>query len=275
MTDRHQLDDSASGAYSLDALEGAERDAFERRLRDSEDLRAEVAGFTDTAALLAGATTPVAPPARLKASLFARLDSTPQIPAATPATDIHAVVTSVEPEPAAQAAPVVPTAIGSGQHLVRSRRVRPLRRRLVSSILAVAAAVALFAGGIVAGDFITGGTQSSTQAEQLASLIGSDDVTRSTVALPDGTTASLLASADLELSAVVLSDSPQLASGETYQAWFVREDGAHSAAVMDPKSDEKYMLLDHYQADDRVALTVEPVGGSKQPTTDPIVFESA
>ena len=262
-------DDASSGAYSLDALDGAERAAFERRLAESEDLRAEVAGFTDTAALLAATTSEVAPPARLKASIFAQLDSVPQLPAEPAAT--HSAV----PESARVAQPVTELApVSSMSDHVATGRRRAGRRPFVMSLAAVAAAVALFGGGIVAGNFLLGGSQSVSQADQLAALVGSEDVQRSTVALPDGSTASLFASAELEQSAVVLSDSPDLPSDSTYQAWFVRDGEATSAAVMDPKSGEMFMLLDDYQDGDVVALTVEPVGGSKHPTTDPIAFDA-
>lgn len=278
MSDRHRRDsfddDASSGAYSLDALNPEERAAFERRLAESEELRAEVAGFTDTAALLAAAAPEVAPPARLKASIFAQLDSVPQLPA----EGVHAAEISVESAPemvhgSAESTPELATVTSMSDHVATGRRRAP-RHRFATSLVAIAAAVALFGGGIVAGNFLLGGSQSVSQADQLAALVGSEDVERSTVTLPDGSTASLFASAELEQSAVVLSDAPDLPADSTYQAWFVRGGEAISAAVMDPKSGENFMLLDHYQADDVVALTVEPVGGSKHPTTDAISFDA-
>ncbi|MEB0307052.1 zf-HC2 domain-containing protein, partial [Cryobacterium sp. 10I1] len=67
-----------SGAYALNALEARERAAFEAHLESSEEARIESAELSDTAVALGLATAPVQPSAALKASLMAKLSSTPQ-----------------------------------------------------------------------------------------------------------------------------------------------------------------------------------------------------
>ncbi|BDI23759.1 anti-sigma factor [Herbiconiux sp. L3-i23] len=256
--------ENLSGAYALDALSELERLAFEEQLRGSEELRAEVAGFVDTAALLAAATAPVAPPVGLKSALLDRLDSTLQLPA----DDASPMLVGAVAEPVRTDSRGPETTSDATVTDLASRRRRRPRGRLMFAVTSAAAAVALFVGGIALGATTT----APNEAEQLASISAASDMRRIDVDLPAGGSASLLASADLELSAVVMHDVASLPDDEVYQAWFVREDGPVSAGLVAAASDGYRILDGDYDADAVVALTVEPAGGSAQPTTDPIVF---
>jgi anti-sigma-K factor RskA len=61
-----------SAAYALDALGSREREEFEAHLSACETCRADVAAFTETAAALAYAVPPAAPPDRLRADILRR-----------------------------------------------------------------------------------------------------------------------------------------------------------------------------------------------------------
>ncbi|BDI23758.1 anti-sigma factor domain-containing protein [Herbiconiux sp. L3-i23] len=266
-----------SGAYALGALSASEETAFRERLAESEELRAEVAGFEDTAVELAATAEPVAPPPRLKADIMAMLDSVPQLPADAPATGDEV---SGEREGAASAVaappvvPVVTSPLPPGTHVV-SRRRRSLRRRIVTGMAAAAAGIAVFTGGILVGGVI--GTVGDDRSAEFAALSAADDVQRISIELPAGGRASLVASTELAASAIVLDDAAALPDDETYQAWYVRDGAAISAGLLDfDGAGEYYRMLDgEYGADDVVAITREPDGGSPQPTTDPLVFASA
>ena len=62
-----------AGPYSLDALEAAERDRFERHLPGCRDCEAEVRGFTATATAL-GLAAAADPPPRLKRAVLAAIN---------------------------------------------------------------------------------------------------------------------------------------------------------------------------------------------------------
>ena len=61
-----------SAAYALDALDPHEREEFELHLSTCQACRADVAAFTGTAAALAYAAPPAAPPAQLRADILRR-----------------------------------------------------------------------------------------------------------------------------------------------------------------------------------------------------------
>ena len=192
------IDDQSTGAYALGALDPAAATEFERRLEHSEELRTEVAGFTDTAALLGAAVPPVAPPPHLKANLLAALDSTPQLPV----TPVVQTAPSVSDEPHDVVAPV--TAIGSARGA--SRRPGPRTpARLTFFVAAAAAAAAIFVGGAFVGTRIGGSEPTPASAfQELATLSTAPDMARTVIELPDGGTAALMTSEENGLSAVVL-----------------------------------------------------------------------
>ncbi|MET0590791.1 MAG: hypothetical protein ABWZ77_06410, partial [Naasia sp.] len=163
MTENDRTDDKSSGAYALGALDAAETAAFEKRLAQSEELRAEVAGFTDTAALLGDAVTPIAPPAHLRAALLAALDSTPQLP--VEAADLTADAASLDTAaPSAdRSAPVTDISTASGHRIARRSGSSRPRARLTYFVAAAAAAAAVFVGGTVVGSAV-GGSDPAPQA---------------------------------------------------------------------------------------------------------------
>ena len=233
---------TGSGAYALNALSAEEAAEFEAALAESEDLRAEVAGFVDTAGLLALAAPPVEPSAALKGSLLAALDGAPQ-----PATEEHS---------ATKRAHVAP------------RRARSPRRRALLALVAAVAAVLLFAGGALAGSLLGGGGT----ADRFAALNAAPDVVRLTTPLPEGGSASVVASAKLGMSAVVLNDAARLPAGKTFQVWYVEKTRMASAGTVQPAGGTVYRMLGGHYKGEQIAMTIEPEGGSPAPTTQPMLL---
>jgi anti-sigma-K factor RskA len=62
---------------------------------------------------------------------------------------------------------------------------------------------------------------------------------------------------------------PRAESGKTYEAWVIRGGSTRPAAVFDGRS-TVVLLRVRVRAGDSVAVSVEPHGGSKQPTTTPL-----
>jgi len=254
-----------SGAYSLDALSPEERAAFEAALAESEELRAEVAGFTDTAAVLGSAVPPIQPRPELRAELLARIGSTPQLPerersAETPTT-IDGPSASVTP-------------ISAARHGGRGSRGPRGRSRLMLSLSAAAAAVVLFGGGALAGGILNA-VSDERVADQFAALNAAPDVARQVTALPDGGTAALVSSASLHMSAIVLDGADQLPDDKAFQLWYVDAHGPVSAGVVRPGDGTVYAMLEgEYTPGDQVAMTVEPKSGSPKPTSTPMLLSA-
>jgi hypothetical protein len=234
----------------------------------------EAREFEDVAARLALSAEPVQPPADLKAALFAKLADTPQLPAESP-SDVQEAAESptqapslaTPPEPSAE--PVAADATPAEERARRRWFQRP------GAILAsAAAAVILFVAGAFVGVSLSGAdSYQHQQAAALASINAAPDVQRATSAVAGGGTATLVWSAQLGRSALIATDLPQLAGGKTYELWYIRDGAATPAGTMNATGAAATwrVLAGEMTAGDTVGMTVEPGGGSKQPTTKPIV----
>ncbi|PXA68519.1 anti-sigma factor [Cryobacterium arcticum] len=302
MTDRDQSDNvtgngstdnpaDLAGAYALHALSAEEAAEYERYLERSEQARIEAAELSDTAVALGLSAAPVQPSSALKASLMAKLASTPQLPPlsapAQPAADSPAV-TDAPPAPGAPltavpkasdataptAAPAAPNA--APRTSAGERAQRRWFQRPAGYLVAAAAAVALFVGGTFAGQAIYGNPNdqfADQQAASLAEINAAPDTQRASTETADGQEATLVWSGELGLSAIIVDDLPALGDDQDYQLWYIGEGGPISAGTFDSTgSGTSWRVLDGTMtAGDTVGVTVEPAGGSDQPTTDPIV----
>ncbi|RZS64120.1 anti-sigma-K factor RskA [Agromyces ramosus] len=262
-----------AAAYALDALDHDERAEFERALAASPELRDEVDAYAESAAHLAEQGEPVAPPPSLKARLMAELDSTPQV-AADAAPDV--------PEAAAPAPPVAPTAptpsptpAAGGSDRPVGRAESAARRRWFQRpgaiIGAAAAAVVLIAGAVI-GIGWTGPNGWGAQRE-MAAIAEAPDAQSQTHEVEGGGEVTLVSSAAAGRSGVIVEGLPALDADQTYELWYIDDAGADSAGTFDVAGPETWRVLDgSFTPGVAVGITVEPSGGSPQPTTDPIVF---
>ena len=251
-----------SGAYALDAVSAEEAAAFEAQMRSSEELRGEIAGLTDTAAVLGLSVPPAEPPPALRARLLDLIDTTPQLPAEGPqpvTRDAEAAGTG-ERSATAERMP-------EGTHQVPHR----IRRRRPVLLLAVAAvAVLLFGGGLLVDRalFSPGSSQTTSAFSKIA---GAPDAQRTEAAVAGGGTATVYWSQSLNESAVVLN-GVQKPADHSLQMWVVTGATAKSVGLFDPPAGQNYEVMQGALGPkQRVAVTVEPPGGSPQPTTKPIV----
>ncbi|WP_104089590.1 MULTISPECIES: anti-sigma factor domain-containing protein [unclassified Cryobacterium] len=294
-----------AGAYALHALDADDTATFEAHLAESERARIEAAELNDTAVALGLAVAPVQPSAALKANLMSLLASTPQLPPLTAGTtDALASVTNAAPVVAPIATPTLPAGptsttpnsgggapagsasavtdinfgTGSGPHRTATERAQARWfKRPAQFMLAAAAAVALFIGGSFFGQVLNSNQFESQQASGLAQINAADDSQRAATTTANGQEATLVWSNKLGISAVLVDKLPVLPSDQDYQLWYINGDGAASAGTFDSTGDgTAWRVLDGtMHAGDQVGVTVEPNGGSDQPTTNPIVaFQS-
>ena len=241
MSEIHAL----SGAYAVDAVNPTERKLFEQHLAHCPDCQAEVASLREAASLLPE-TTAVAPPPALRDKLLSEISAVRPLP---PLTD----------DTPAQPAPTV-TSLDS-----RRRRLRPM-------LAAAAAVVAMLgAGAVVLQPWEDDGTEQRelTAAER---VLAADDAEKVQHEFPDGAVATVVRSRELGQAVITTSDMPAAPDGKVYQLWLQDPEGRMlSAGVMPPKSDQTVLLEGDAAAASGAGITVEPAGGSEEPTTAPVV----
>ena len=282
MTERDDATDLAAG-NALHTLTPREQERFDRLRAEHESVREEAAEFEETVAMLDLAAPPVQPSAALKNSLMAAIQNLPQLPADAPVdapvAEVQVVPTAVPdvddasvstptatPAPAAATTPVA----GAAERKAASR----WRRSAVGMVVGAAAAVGLIFGGVGLANTFGGG--SLTQTVALAEINAASDVQRAKVSMDDAT-ATLVWSGELGKSALLVDGLGSLPADKVYELWYIGEGGPVSAGTFSAANGTTWRVLDGaMSAGDKVGVTVEPQGGSKQPTTDPImVIETA
>ncbi|MGZ9935142.1 anti-sigma factor [Streptomyces sp. NC-S4] len=242
---RHASDIHVLAApYALDALDPGERAEFDAHLAGCDGCRQDVADFLATAARLAAAAAQ-APPAAMKQRTMSEADRVRQLPPRLPATS-----------PAA----------------VRGT----LRRRA----LPVALAASLVAAASFAGLAAWQNQESRHYAQQARQVEQHLAAVSGVLAAPDARTAHGRAD-NGALTTVVASDRqnravftatglPAPAPGKTYQLWLGHDGTMRPAGFV---HQDGTVLMDGDAAGaDAVGLTLEPAGGSAQPTTAPVLL---
>ncbi len=238
--------DNLSGAYSLNALSAAEREAHEAALRGSDEARNEATELQDTAVLLGLAVAPVTPSADLRARLLAQVAVTPQLRAMENRADAVA---------------------GPAETKARLRWSRP-----ATAIVSAAAAVALIVGGIAVGT-TTLRPEPSYQASQMAAITAADDVQELDTTLAGGEKITLRWSPELASSVIIVDGMAPAPDDRVYQLWYIGESGPRAAGFL-PVTEgvEAWQVLEgDMHTGDQIGVTVEPAGGSKKPSTDPVM----
>ncbi|MFE6165016.1 anti-sigma factor domain-containing protein [Streptomyces sp. NPDC056486] len=236
-----------TGAYVLHALSDEERTEFERHLEVCEACAQEVRELAATAGRLARAVS-VAPPAHMKVEVLRRVATVRQLPPHTPAP---------------------------GKTNGRTGRGRQLPRFALAACLAAAAGF----GGIAvwqhqrADEAATRAQEARQQSEKLARVLAAPDAKASTGRLSDGATGTVVVAKSLNQAAFVAAKMPEPPSGKVYQLWFNDDGTMRSAGLMNPaRSTEAVLLEGPVDQASGIGITVEPAGGSDEPTSDPLAL---
>jgi anti-sigma-K factor RskA len=239
--DLHHL----TAAYSLDALDPHEQEAFEAHYPSCEACATEVAELRETAAVLASAVA-VAPPPKLRAAVMAGIAVTRQSAPTVP--DPRVAVAEIRPS--------------NGS---RSR----FTGRFPPRFLALAAAIAIVAG-VAGGLWATVGSRSGDPVDD---LIAAPDAVTTELASDGGSSLRVVWSAERDQAAVIGTGLTDPGTGQTYELWASLDGAVAPAGLFAPVGGEVRMLLDLDDLDaEGWGVTVEPEGGSPQPTSEILYF---
>ena len=261
-------------AYALDAVDPAERAAIERALAESPELRDEADSYAASAAQLAQLAQPVAPPTDLRDRLMAAIDVTPQVIPDAAAPRVAEDVEARGAEDGAAASDARDAATKPYAADVRGPAHAEARRRWFQrpgALVAVAAAAVVLLVGAVVGIGWPGPNGWGAQL-QMTAIAEAPDAQSTTLEAEGGGAITLVSSASKGRSVVVADGLPDLGDDQTYELWYIDDSGAESAGTFDATGGETWRILDgSFTPGVAVGVTVEPAGGSPQPTTEPIV----
>ena len=239
---------------------------------------------SETAALLGAALRPVDPPAAIRASLLEAIAREPQ-------TERVDRTDGTAEEDAGDRDAVGGSNSGSdgdgdgdsaGSEVLSLDAHRRRRSAWRTGLLRAAAAVVLLGVGIGVGRWSVRGAvdeamdsmaSSMASTQQYAHLNQAQDVQRVTDTMPDGHVATLTWSRDMSMTALTLPAAmKESAGGRSLQVWLKEGETTTSLGVYDPRDGAGFSFLDVMpKPGQQIVITMEPAGGSAQPTTPPLV----
>jgi anti-sigma-K factor RskA len=230
-------------AYVLGALPEEERLEFEQYLAAHPELQAEMEELSTVAGLLAFSVREQEPSPDLRR----RIMDTVEAEAVQPRTSqrrswLARLWEAVGPRDLALAAAAV-LAIGLfSWSMLLQGEVRDLQGRVQS---------------------LQSQPQDQSQGPQMIALggAGTEQGVRAELVTLEGDRAVLVA-----------ENMPPAPEGKTYQIWVIKGDTPKPSGLFEPKGDSIAVVVENpVEGADAVAVTVEPEGGSKKPTTDPML----
>jgi anti-sigma-K factor RskA len=242
-----------AGAYAMDAITAADRARFERHLASCAECAQEIASLREATARLATATAQ-APPPGLKERVMAAAATTRQ----------RSPVTADVP--------------------ARSRTTAWLgslawRGRLVVAAGAVAT-VAVLGAAVVFG--VSNGTmrqqlsQAQASSQQVAAVLTARDATMMTGTVRGGGTVTIVMSHSMHALVFTAAGLHALPASRGYELWLIGSAGVRPVGMFPQASDHMVgpVIASGLRPGDRLALTVEPAGGTSGPTS-PMMLDLA
>lgn len=239
-------------AYVLNAVDDVERAAVERHLAGCDECAAEVVSLREAVAGYA-ASVATDPPPGLRERVYAQVGRTRQVPPGRTESS--------------------PVRSGGG-------------RRWLRGVAAVAACALLVAGGVAVWSMqqrrITVERASTHAAEQRAmeaerrelairEVLAAPDARVRTMKVQGGGQIVVMTSLKQDRAVVVVSDLQQMSIDKSYQLWVVQQAKPRSAGVLEAGTTATTQVVTGLREAQKMCLTVEPAGGSNQPTTSPVV----
>lgn len=243
-----------TGAYALDALDEFERRQFQAHLTRCPDCTREVDELRATGAKL-GLAVAAQPPDSLRRKVMAE------------------VVATRQDSPAPRAADTTSGAPGA-----TGRAGWPVRLTAIAAAASVVAAVVLGVATVRTGRERDAAqaqlAQVQSQYASVTQLAAAPDARGSSGAGARGGSAFVIASQELNKGVLLVSGLPTPPAGRTYQAWLIGDGHPRSVGLLAAGPSGRAVPLQFSGLGDasKFGLTLEPAGGSPQPTTTPVVL---
>ena len=233
-----------AGAYALDAVSETERAAFERHVRECAACEAEVAELREAASRLATGTWS-APPPRLRAAVLEQVRRTRQVRpgAGGPERESAALGRWRRRTAAAVAAAILAAGASAATYAVQQQRVREER----------AAAAAARA-----------------EAARVRAVLAAPDAQLRTGTVHGGGRVTVVVSERLDTAVIMLTGAAAPGPGRAYQFWAVHGTASRPAGVLAAGQTSATHSIQGVRGMDALRLTVEPAGGSAEPTLPPV-----
>jgi anti-sigma-K factor RskA len=260
-----------TGAYAVDALSDDERAVFEEHLVACDACRQEVAELQATAARLGGSLHEPPPP-ELKGRVLAAIDRTRQEPPG---------FAEVEGDPAnGRGGPVAPP-VGSGAAVApddlaaaRARRARTAPPWLLGVVGTAAGvlAIAVVGLGITVAGLEERLGEMEAAAGQLTEVMAAVDAETISVTA-DGTLLRIVMSPRRGEAVVLVDGMAPAPADHAYELWLIHDDVRVPAGVfhVDDRGRATRVVTGDMATVTAIGVTVEPAGGSPQPTSEPVM----
>jgi anti-sigma-K factor RskA len=143
----------------------------------------------------------------------------------------------------------------------------------VGALVAAACLAVAVAAGVVAVQDHQRLDRVAAADRAISAVLSAPDARTTTGRTTDGGTVTLVSAPSRQRAVVASSGLPALPSGKTYELWMMGPAGARPAGLLRPDATghTPLRIADVPPRAQQVGLTVEPAGGSAQPTTTPIV----
>jgi anti-sigma-K factor RskA len=260
-----------SGAYVLDAIdEPQEKIRFETHLAQCQACRTEVRSLQAEVVAL-GEAVAVDAPRPIWANLLAQIDRIPQRPAQPPPA------THPPRRPPFPADATRPPS-NPRRHQRQRRRTRPatvtaVALLLLGSLGGAATWLARQPQRSLAAVPVQQEKQTDTTTQRVLSIASSPKATRVSKKTSGGATVTVFVAAGQ--AAIIANGLDQPASGTLYQCWLIPSGGSAASAtpaVMDSTGSGQWMqVVTDVHTEDKIAISVEPEGGSATLTSKPMV----
>lgn len=281
-----------TGAWALNALDAEERALLEELLAQDPEAATEARSFEETAGELARGLEPEAPRPELKHSLMAQISRTPQHSAQAtghddttahiapaPSARTHRRVDGAPSSPAVDGPPDTSTTDDHEAAVIPLDRYRSSVRR--SRWLTVAAAalmvtsvtgVGLWNSERMAQDdaratieaLQSAQSGSDQEREMISSLLTAEDTSQLAIPAEHGGTLHVMYSRNQGAMIVQGAGLPELPNDSTYQLWIVDDTARSAGLISDPG--QAVMAQEEMPLTAQIGLSIEPAGGSEQPT---------
>jgi anti-sigma-K factor RskA len=244
----HESVHTLSGAYVVDALDDDERAAFEAHLPGCHDCRDEVASLREAATLMADEAA-ITPPPSLRASVLSGIKTVRPLPPETPASPaVEETTTNVVP-----------------------MRHRPRFR--IGSLAAAAAVLAAVAAGAVFEPWADNDAPPAATQTPADRVLAADDAKQVELNFEDGSKARVVRSLSEGRAVLLTTDMAAPPEGKVFELWLQDEAGTMlPAGLMGSGGDHTILLKGDASAATGVGITIEPKGGSPEPTSEPIAL---